>query len=70
MSIYHAQMDVVVKQFHQTLKWILRRDVAEDGDLMIQYVLVGIWEVPQASTDFTPFELLFGRQPRKLLDVT
>ncbi|XP_058876949.1 uncharacterized protein LOC131731694 [Acipenser ruthenus] len=26
-------------------------------------------EVPQASTGFSPFELLFGRQPRGLLDV-
>ncbi|KAL1259983.1 hypothetical protein QQF64_007810 [Cirrhinus molitorella] len=36
---------------------------------MLPYVLFGIHEVPQASTGFTPFELLFGRQPRGLLDV-
>uniref|UniRef100_A0A8C1RIA6 ribonuclease H n=1 Tax=Cyprinus carpio TaxID=7962 RepID=A0A8C1RIA6_CYPCA len=36
---------------------------------MLPYVLFGIREVPQASTGFTPFELLFGRQPRGLLDV-
>ncbi len=51
---------------------MLRRVVAEDKrdwDLMIPYVLFGIREVPQASTGFTPFELLFGRQPRGLLDV-
>lgn len=29
----------------------------------------GIREVPQASPSFTPFELLFGRQPQYLLDV-
>lgn len=29
----------------------------------------GIREVPQASPSFTPFELLFGRQPRGLLYV-
>ncbi|KAI2644391.1 Retrovirus-related Pol polyprotein from transposon 17.6 [Labeo rohita] len=41
-----------------------------DGlDLMLPYVLFGIREVPQASTGFTPFELLFGRQPRGLLDI-
>ncbi|KAI2644530.1 Retrovirus-related Pol polyprotein from transposon 17.6 [Labeo rohita] len=40
-----------------------------DWDLMIPYVLFRIREVPQASTGFTPFELLFGRQPRGLLDV-
>ncbi len=51
---------------------MLRRVVAEDGrdwDLMIPYVLFGVREIPQASTGFTPFELLFGRQPRGLLDV-
>ncbi len=51
---------------------MLRRVVAEDKrdwDLMIPYVLSGIRKVPQASTGFTPFELLFGRQPRGLLDV-
>ncbi|KAI2645131.1 Retrovirus-related Pol polyprotein from transposon 17.6 [Labeo rohita] len=36
---------------------------------MIPYVMFGIRKVPQASTGFTPFELLFGRQPRGLLDV-
>ncbi|KAL0165651.1 hypothetical protein M9458_037495, partial [Cirrhinus mrigala] len=40
-----------------------------DWYLMLPYILFGIREVPQASTGFTPFELLFGRQPRGLLDV-
>ncbi|KAL0176818.1 hypothetical protein M9458_029148, partial [Cirrhinus mrigala] len=40
-----------------------------DWDLMIPYVMFSIREVPQASTCFNPFELLFGRQPRGLLDV-
>ncbi len=51
---------------------MLRRVAAEDRrdwDQMLPYVLFGIREVPQASTGFTPFELLFGRQPRGLLDV-
>ncbi len=62
----------IIERFNQTLKQMLRRVVAEDKrdwDLMIPYVLFGIREVPQASTGFTPFELLFGRQPRGLLDV-
>ncbi|XP_056622843.1 retrovirus-related Pol polyprotein from transposon 17.6 [Triplophysa dalaica] len=71
-SVYHPQTDGLVERFNQTLKRMLRRVVAEDGhdwDLLLPYVLFGIREVPQASTGFTPFELMFGRQPRGLLDV-
>ncbi|XP_067305997.1 uncharacterized protein [Pseudorasbora parva] len=71
-TVYHPQTDGLVERFNQTLKQMLRRVAAEDKrdwDLMIPYVLFGIREVPQASTGFTPFELLFGRQPRGLLDV-
>ncbi|XP_073785929.1 uncharacterized protein [Danio rerio] len=71
-SVYHPQTDGLVERFNKTLKQMLRRVVAEDGrdwDLMIPYMLFGIREVPQASTGFTPFELLFSRQPRGLLDV-
>ncbi len=71
-SFYHPQTDGLVERFNQTLKQMLRRVAADDPrnwDQMLPYVLFGIREVPQASTGFTPFELLFGRQPRGLLDV-
>ncbi|KAL1263574.1 hypothetical protein QQF64_006313 [Cirrhinus molitorella] len=71
-TVYHPQTDGLVERFNQTLKQMLKRVAAEDRkdwDLLIPYVLFGIREVPQASTGFTPFELLFGRQPRGLLDV-
>uniref|UniRef100_A0A9J8CHH6 Gypsy retrotransposon integrase-like protein 1 n=1 Tax=Cyprinus carpio carpio TaxID=630221 RepID=A0A9J8CHH6_CYPCA len=71
-TVYHPQTDGLVERFNQTLKQMLRRVVAEDKrdwDQMLPYVLFGIREIPQASTGFTPFELLFGRQPRGLLDV-
>ncbi|KAL0173155.1 hypothetical protein M9458_033466, partial [Cirrhinus mrigala] len=71
-SVYHPQTDGLVERFNQTLKQMLRRVAAKDKkdwDLLLPYVLFGIREVPQASTGFTPFELLFGRQPRGLLDV-
>uniref|UniRef100_A0A8C1LPZ1 Gypsy retrotransposon integrase-like protein 1 n=1 Tax=Cyprinus carpio TaxID=7962 RepID=A0A8C1LPZ1_CYPCA len=70
--VYHPQTDGLVERFNQTLKQMLRRVTAEDNrdwDKMLPYVLFGVREVPQASTGFTPFELLFGRQPRGLLDV-
>ncbi|XP_050984340.1 uncharacterized protein LOC127176618 isoform X2 [Labeo rohita] len=71
-TVYHPQTDGLVERFNQTLKRMLRRVTAEDRrdwDLMLPYILFGVREVPQASTGFTPFELLFGRQPRGLLDV-
>ncbi len=71
-SVYHPQTAGLVERFNKTLKQMLRRAVAEDGrdwDLMIPYVLFEVRKIPQASTGFTPFELLFGRQPRGLLDV-
>ncbi len=71
-TVYHLQSDGLVEQFNQTLKQMLCRVAAEDKcdwDRMLPYVLFGIREVPQASTGFMPFELLFGRQPRGLLDV-
>ncbi len=71
-TVYHPQTDGLVERFNQTLKQMLRRVAAEDRrdwDQMLPYVLFGIREVPQASTGFTPFELLFGRQRRGLLDV-
>ncbi len=71
-TVYHPQTDGLVERFNQTLKQMLQRVAADDRrdwDQMLPYVLFGIREVPQASTGFTPFELLFGRQPRGLLDV-
>uniref|UniRef100_A0A9J8C7I0 Gypsy retrotransposon integrase-like protein 1 n=1 Tax=Cyprinus carpio carpio TaxID=630221 RepID=A0A9J8C7I0_CYPCA len=71
-TVYHPQTDGLVERFNQTLKQMLHRVTAEDKrdwDKMLPYVLFGVREVPQASTGFTPFELLFGRQPRGLLDV-
>uniref|UniRef100_A0A9J7Y940 Gypsy retrotransposon integrase-like protein 1 n=1 Tax=Cyprinus carpio carpio TaxID=630221 RepID=A0A9J7Y940_CYPCA len=71
-TVYHPQTDGLVERFNQTLKQMLRcvaADDRRDWDQMLPYVLFGICEVPQASTGFTPFELLFGRQPRGLLDV-
>lgn len=71
-SVYHPQTDGLVEHFNQTLKQMLRRVEAEDRrdwDLMIPYMLFGIREVPQAFAGFTPFELLFGRQPRGLLNI-
>ena len=42
---------------------------AKDWDKMIPYLLFAYREVPQSSTGFSPFELLYGREVRGPLDV-
>ena len=41
----------------------------KDWDKMIPYLLFAYREVPQESTGFAPFELLYGRDVRGPLDV-
>ena len=64
-SRYHAQINGVVEWFNQTLKDMLRKTAYEEGkdwDRLIPFVLFAYREVPQASTGFSPFELLYGRE--------
>ena len=71
-SVYHPQTDGLVERFNQTLKHMLKRVMEEDGrnwDQLLPYLMFSIREVPQASTGFSPFELLYGRRPRGLLDL-
>ena len=41
----------------------------KNWDQLLPHVLFAVREVPQASTGFSPFELLYGRRPRGLLDL-
>ena len=71
-SPYHPQTDGLVERFNKTLKEMLRKTAVEDGkdwDRLIPYVLFAYREVPQESTGFSPFELLYGREVRGPLDV-
>lgn len=56
--------DGLVERYNQTLKGMLRKFVAANGkdwDHWLPYLMFAYREVPQASTGFSPFELLFGR---------
>lgn len=69
---YHPQTDGLVERYNQTLKNMLRKFVSHTGadwDRWLPYLLFAYREVPQASTGFSPFELLYGRQVRGPLDL-
>ena len=64
-SPYHPQTDGLVERFNQTLKAMLRKTADEEGkdwDKWVPYLLFAYREVPQSSTGFSPFELVYGRQ--------
>ena len=51
---------------------MLRKTASEEGkdwDKLLPYVLFAYREVPQESTGYSPFELLYGREVRGPLDV-
>ena len=71
-SPYHPQTDGLVERFNQTLKAMLRKTVWDEGkdwDKWVPYLLFAYREVPQSSTGFSPFELMYGRQVRGPLDI-
>lgn len=64
---YHPQTDGLTERFNQTLKQMLRKfvnDTGTDWDQWLPYLLFAYREVPQASTGFSPFELLYGHEVR------
>uniref|UniRef100_K7EZD8 ribonuclease H n=1 Tax=Pelodiscus sinensis TaxID=13735 RepID=K7EZD8_PELSI len=65
-------MDGLRERFNKTLKAMLKRFVGVDPwewDLFLPALLFTVREVQQASTGFSPFELLYSRQPRGILDL-
>ena len=69
---YHPQTDGLVERFNQTLKSMLRKATTKEGrdwDKMIPFLLFANREVPQSSTGFSPFQLLYGKPVRGPLNV-
>eukprot|EP00731_Ephydatia_muelleri_P034653 Em0070g9a len=66
----HYGRDGLVERFNGTLKSMLRKTALEgkDWDKLLPYLLFAYREVPQATTGFSPFELMYGRHVRGPLD--
>ena len=72
-TAYHPQGDGLVERLNRTLLGILRTYVAEhqkDWDTWLPAALMAYRTTKQASTQATPFKLMFGRDPRTPTDVT
>lgn len=70
--MYHPQMERLVEYFNKTLKQMLKKVIEREGrnwDQLLPHLMFPVRKVPQASTGYSPFELLYGRRPRGLLDL-
>ncbi|XP_043212021.1 uncharacterized protein LOC122376289 [Amphibalanus amphitrite] len=64
---YHPMCNGLVEKFNGTLQMMLKRLSSEQPRLWHRYInalLFAYREVPQESTGFSPFELLYGRTVR------
>ena len=71
-SPYHAQCNGLVERFNGTLKNMLKKlchEKPKTWDTFIAAALFAYREVPQESTGFSPFELLYGRTVRGPMSV-
>uniref|UniRef100_A0A671V8A1 Integrase catalytic domain-containing protein n=1 Tax=Sparus aurata TaxID=8175 RepID=A0A671V8A1_SPAAU len=71
-SVYHPQTDGLVERFNKTLKNMIHKFMHKDSRNWVKWfdpLLFAVREAPQASAGFSPFELLFGRKPRGVLDL-
>ena len=64
-SPYHPQTGRLMERFNKTLKALLKKLVSKEGhnwERLLPYVLFAYQEVPQSTTGFSPFNLLYSRE--------
>lgn len=69
---YHPMCNGMVERFNGTLKQMLRKMVQEQPkcwDRLLAPLLFAYREAPQASSGFSPFELIYGRHIRGPLSI-
>ena len=69
---YHPQCNGMCERFNKTLKEMLSKVSNEDPknwDLAIPSLLFAYRETPHDSTGFSPFQLIYGANPRGPLDI-
>ncbi|XP_013071132.2 uncharacterized protein LOC129924728 [Biomphalaria glabrata] len=71
-SPYCPQSNGVCERLNGTIKSILSKvssEKPENWDLLLPCVLFAYREIPQTSTGFSPFELVYGAKPRGPIDI-
>lgn len=70
-TAYRPQTNGALERMHRTFKQCLdkHKDKDTEWDLLTKYILFAIREAPNSSTGFSPYQLLYGRQPRGPLAV-
>lgn len=71
-AVQHPQTNGLTEWLNQTLKGMLAKAIQahpRSWDLCLDPILFALRESPQASTGFSPFELLYGCWPRGILEV-
>lgn len=70
-TAYHPQTNGLTERFNRTLGDMLSMYVASNHtnwDLILPYVTYAYNTAPQATTGFSPFFLLYGREPSSPID--